>query len=174
MKFLPALFGLFALATSSLHAQSQQASLLSLDEAYGFHGARFEKDTSAFKDLALAEKAGNTRYYRRTSEIKKLGEGEVADITYGFYKGKLSVVMLKTQGVKNSRAVLAALREQAGPGVQGSPFAQRYSWNGKLVHMSYEENAMSNDAVILLTCKKIKEQELKQNLRNRPTPPARS
>ncbi|GGF15464.1 hypothetical protein [Hymenobacter cavernae] len=169
MKFLPTLLGLVALASSPVLAQSQQASLQSLDEAYGFHGARFEKDTSAFKDLALAEKAGNTRYYRRTGEVKKLGEGDVADITYGFYKGKLAVVMLKTQGAKNSRAVLAALRQQAGPGVQGSPFAQRYSWNAKLVHMSYEENAMSNDAVVLLTCKKMKEQELKQSLRTQPT-----
>ncbi|OUJ73616.1 hypothetical protein [Hymenobacter crusticola] len=174
MKFLPTLLGLLTCASTSLYAQSQQARLQSLDEAYGFHGARFEKDTSAFRDLALAEKAGNTRYYRRASEVKKLGEGEAADITYGFYKGKLSVVVIKTQGVQNSRAVLAALQQQAGPGVKSSPFAQRYSWNGKLVHMSYEENAMSNDAVILLTCKKMKEHELKQALRNRPTPPTRS
>jgi len=173
MKSLPIALGLF-LASFSLRAQDQQPSLRTLDENYGFRNARFEKDTSVFKDLALAEKAGNTRYYRRKSEIKKLGEGEVADITYGFYKGKLAVIVLKTQGAKNSRAVLAALQQQVGPGVQGSPFAQRYSWNAKLVHMSYEENAMSNDAVILLTCKKIKELELKQNLRSRPAAPVRS
>ena len=174
MKFFPLLLGLFAFTTLSSHAQSQSASLQALDESYGFHGARFEKDTSAFKDLALAEKAGSTRYYRRKGEVKKLGEGEMADVTYGFYKGKLAVIVIKTQGAKNSRAVLAALQEQAGPGVQGSPFAQRFSWNAKLVHMSYEENAMSNDAVILLTCKKIKEQELKQALRSRPMTPAGS
>ena len=38
--------------------------------------------------------------------------------------------------------------------------------------MSYDENAMSNDALILLTCKKLKEQELKQALKIRQPLPS--
>jgi len=173
MKPLSALFCLLTLPLAPLLAQNTPSpSLRALDETYGYRGARFETDTSAFHDLALAETAGQTRYYRRTGEQKTLGEGEVADITYGFYRGKLSVILLKTQGLANSHAVLEALRQKAGPGTQSSPFAQRYSWSTKRVHMSYDENALSNDAVIVLTCKKLKEQELKQALRTRPTTPS--
>ena len=172
MKFLSTVVCLLALPAASLYAQNSKSSQASLDETYGFRGARFEADTSAFRDLVLAEKAGQTRYYRRTSERKQIGTGEAADITYGFYQGKLAVVMIKTQGLTNSRAALAELQQQAGPGTQRSPFKQQYAWNGKRVHMSYDENAMSNDALILLTCKKLKEQELKQALRTRQPLPS--
>lgn len=165
MKLFSTLLCLLALPTAHLYAQDRASSIQALDETYGFRGARFETDTSAYRDLALAEKAGQTRYYRRTGESKQLGSGQVADITYGFYKGKLAVVMLQTNGLGNSRAVLAELQQQAGPGIRRSPYMQRYAWNGKRVHMSYDENAMSSDALILITCKKLKEQELKQALR---------
>lgn len=163
--------GLLALTAAPVLAQTTTPGLQALDDSYGFRGARFEADTSAFQDLVLAETAGQTRYYRRTSEPRKLGEADVADITYGFYQGKLSVVLLKTRGAANSRAALAALQQKAGPGQQNSPFSQRYAWNGKRVHLSYDENALSNDAVIILTCKKIKQQEIKRDLRTRPTTP---
>lgn len=162
---------LIALPLATLYAQDAQPSLQTLDETYGYRGARFETSPASYKDLVLAEKAGETRYYRRTGEKKQLGSGTVTDVTYGFYNGKLSVVMLKTTGLANSRAVLEALQEQAGPGVRSNPYAQRYAWNASKVHMSYDENAMSNDAVVLLTCKKLKEQEVKQNLRTRQTAP---
>ncbi|MCB2377132.1 hypothetical protein LGH70_06035 [Hymenobacter sp. BT635] len=169
MKLFSSLTGLLLLTAAPLLAQQAPASLQALDETYGYRGARFESDTSAFRDLALAEKAGQTRYYRRKTEPKTLGEGQVSDVTYGFYQGKLSVILLKTQGLDNSRAMLAALQQKAGSGTRSSAFAQRYAWNGKKVHMSYEENAMSNDAVVVLTCKKLKEKEMKQALKTQPT-----
>jgi hypothetical protein len=172
MKLFSALLCAFLLPVATLQAQNAKSGIQSLDETYGFRGARFEADTSAFRDLALAEKAGQTRYYRRTGEQKKFGAGEAADIMYGFYQGRLAVVMIKTQGMKNSRAALAELQQQAGTGMQRSPYMQRYAWSGKRVHMSYDENAMSNDALILVTCKKLKEQELKQALKIRQPLPA--
>lgn len=171
MKFLSAAICLLTLPVAAAMAQDSEPSLQTLDETYGFQGARFETPVSSYKDMVLAEKAGKTQYYRRTGEQKKLGNGEVADITYGFYQGKLAVVMLKTHGQINSQSVLEALQGQAGPGVQNNRFAQRYAWNAKRVHMSYDENAMSGDALVLITCKKLKEQEVKQDLRSRQTAP---
>ncbi|QJX47598.1 hypothetical protein HMJ29_11860 [Hymenobacter taeanensis] len=171
MKSLSAVICLLTLPVATALAQSSEPGPQTLDDTYGFQGARFETSVSSYKDMVLAEKAGKTQYYRRTGEQKKLGNGEVTDITYGFYQGKLAVVMLKTYGQTNSQRVLEALQEQAGPGVQNNRFAQRYAWNAKRVHMSYDENAMSGDALILITCKKLKEQEMKQDLRSRPTAP---
>jgi hypothetical protein len=163
------------LTSSAISAQAQEVAAAGpqvLDATYGFRGARFETALSDYPDMVLAEKAGRTRYYRRTGEKKQFGQGQVADITYGFYQGKLAVVLLKTQGEVNSQAVLEELQWQAGPGTQHNPFAQRYSWDGQQVQLSYDENALSNDALIVLTCKKLKEHELKQQLRNQPTTPA--
>lgn len=171
MKVFFSAICLSVLPSIVLHAQDTPASPQTLDDTYGFRGARFETAPSAYKDLVLAEKAGETTYYRRTGEQKQLGSGTLTDVTYGFYKGRLSVVMLKTTGLANSRAVLEALEEQAGPGTRSNPYAQRYAWNASKVHLSYDENALSNDAVILLTCKKLKEQEMKQHLRTRQTEP---
>lgn len=171
MKIFTTLVCLAALSVAPLCAQDTPPSPRVLDETYGFRGARFETSTSAYRDMVLAEKAGQTRYYRRTGEKKQFGQAELADITYGFYQGKLAVILLKTQGHANSQAVLEELERQAGPGQKSTPFAQRYAWNGQRVQMSYAENAMSNDALIVLTCKKLKEQELKQELRTQPTAP---
>ncbi|SNC67587.1 hypothetical protein SAMN06265337_2003 [Hymenobacter gelipurpurascens] len=171
MKAFSATICLFALPLITVQAQDVQPGLDALDDTYGFRGAKFETPLSSYKDLVLAEKAGQTQYYRRTSERKQLGSGEVTDVTYGFYKGRLAVIMLKTTGLANSRAMLEALEAQAGPGTRSNPYAQRYAWNASRVHMSYDENALSNDALVLLTCKKLKEQEVKQNLRTRQTAP---
>lgn len=173
MKLLAACTVLFTFsATAGLAQEAAAPGPQVLDETYGFRGARFETAPSAYPDMVLAEKAGKTRYYRRTGEKKQFGQGQVADITYGFYEGKLAVVLLKTQGKANSQAVLEELQLQAGPGTRSNPFAQRYSWTGQRVQLSYDENSLSNDALIVLTCKKLKEQELKQNLRTQPTTPA--
>ncbi|HEX8426124.1 hypothetical protein [Hymenobacter sp.] len=114
MTFYSTLLCLLAIAFSYLHARNHTASIHALDETYGFRGARFKTDTSAYHDLALAEKAGQTRYYRRTSDSPQLGSGQVAAIPYGFYQGKLAIVMLETSGLTNSCAVLVALEQQAG------------------------------------------------------------
>lgn len=171
MKVFSAVVSLALLPLTHVLAQDAQPGLETLDATYGYRGTKFETPLSSYKDLVLAEKAGQTQYYRRTGERKQLGSGEVTDVTYGFYKGRLAVVMLKTTGLANSRAMLEALEAQAGPGVRSNPYAQRYSWNASQVHMSYDENALSNDAIVLLTCKKLKEQEVKQNLRTRQTAP---
>ncbi|RSK39564.1 hypothetical protein [Hymenobacter perfusus] len=161
MKHISILGCLWALAATAAVAQTPPASTKVLDERYGFRGVRFESDTSALPDRTLAEVGGTTRFYRRTGEVKQLGEGEVSSIRYGFYKGKLALVILETRGITNSRAILAAIQQQYGAGTRSSPFRQRYAWNGKAVTMSYDENAASNDATIFISSKKLRAQQLK-------------
>ncbi|RPD47587.1 hypothetical protein DNI29_09015 [Hymenobacter sediminis] len=163
MKKLLTLFCFLSLSAVSASAQEQQtSSIQALDEQYGFHGARFESSVNSYKGLALAEKGGDTRFYRRPTDVKTMGEGELSSIRYGFYKGKLAMVILETKGLTNSRAVLAALVAQYGPGAQNNPYQQRFAWNGKEVTMSYDENAGSNDATIFISSKKLRAMQLKE------------
>lgn len=161
MKQIFIIAGLWALTGPAAVAQQAASDIKTLDERYGFRGVRFESDSSALPDRVLAEVGGTTRYYRRTTEVKTLGEGELAAVRYGFYKGKLALVILETKGLANSRAVLAAIQQEYGPGTRSSPFMQRYSWRGKAVTLSYDENTASNDAIIFLSSKKLRAQQLK-------------
>lgn len=165
MKKLLTLFCFLSFSAVSASAQEQEpqpSSIQALDEQYGFHGARFESAVTSYKGLALAEKGGDTRFYRRPTDVKTMGEGELSSIRYGFYKGRLAMVILETKGLTNSRAVLAALVAQYGPGAQNNPYQQRFAWNGKAVTMSYDENAGSNDATIFISSKKLRAMQLKE------------
>ncbi|GAB3223262.1 hypothetical protein GCM10027346_02100 [Hymenobacter seoulensis] len=155
---------LFLLLQTCLLASAQTATpdIATLDERYGFRGARFESTVNKYKDLVLAENGGDTKFYRRTSDVKTLGEGELSSIRYGFYRGRLAVVILETKGSRNSHHVLEAIRGAYGPGVQRNPYQSRYGWNGKTVTLSYDENAASNDATIFIYSKKLRALQLEE------------
>jgi hypothetical protein len=159
-KNLMLLFAMVAILLSSTTFTFAQ-NLKKLDEKNGFRDAIFESDTSAYKDLVFLEGDGNTKYYKRTSDELKIGDSELDGIIYGFYKGKLSTVMLTTKGYTNSRGVLSVLNAQYGRGYQSNQFMEKYSWSSKNVLMSYTQNSITDDATIFMFSRIIMAQESK-------------
>jgi hypothetical protein len=128
-------------------------NLKALDDKYGFRGMRFETPIDSFKNLVQVEKD----FYKSTTEDLHLGDYELSKIVYGFYKGQLYAVTIRTKGYANSRGVLNILQQGYGKGDQENPYIEEYWWMGEKVWMKYEQNSVTNDATILMVCVKLSE-----------------
>jgi hypothetical protein len=129
-----------------LPARSQ--STWELDTKNSFRGAVFGDSISSYHTMRLVEDDGNNKYYERTDEDLSLGSAQVKRIVYGFYKGQLFSVNVKTIGLVNSRAVLKILQSLYGDGEQSNPYIEDYDWLGNKVDLNYKENSITGDASI--------------------------
>jgi len=147
---------ILAFASGSIKAQDLKA----LDDKYGFRDMKFGTDISEYQTMSLVESSKDslTKYYIKTDEKLNIGKFDLKSINYGFYKGKLFFVYIKTKGYINSRGVLATLEELYGKGYQSNQYIDNYDWFGNLVVASYDENSITNDAKIMIDSKTIKKQ----------------
>jgi hypothetical protein len=131
----------------SIFGQNQKA----LDDKNGFRDAIFERPFDSFKDLINVEKD----FYTSTSEDLKLGNFQMDQVAYSFYKGQLYIIVIKTKGYTNSRGILKILQTAYGKGYQDNEYIESYSWFGKRVAMAYDENSPTNDATIFMWSVKL-------------------
>jgi hypothetical protein len=155
-KLLTIFLTVFMVALSTV---SFAQNLKKLDEKNGFRDAVLGSDTTSFNDLVVVEKEGNSVYYKRTGENLTVGDFTLDAVTYGFYKGKLSTIIISTKGYTNSRGLLQIFNTQYGRGYQSNRYIEKYSWSGKNVIMSYNENSATNDANIFMWSKQLSDQE---------------
>lgn len=106
---------------------------------------------SSFKNLVEVEK----NYYKCTTEDLKLGNYKLSEVNYCFYKGQLSAITIDTKGYENSVGILKIFQVAYGKGTKSNEYIERYYWNGVKVLMLYEQNSITNDAVIFIWCNKL-------------------
>jgi hypothetical protein len=122
-------------------------SLAYLDFRNGFRDLKFGDPPT--QDMKVFEEGGETKFYRRSSDDLTIGNANIEEISYGFYKGRLYSVLLQTGGLINSRALLAVLREAYGPGSRPNQFMDRYLWDGSKVLLYYDQKPISDDAITM-------------------------
>lgn len=127
-----------------------------IDQKYGFRDYKFETDISQFPNIILAGaiKDSLVKYYIDPSEKLTVGQYELEEIIYGFYRGSFFSVQYTTKGYSNSRGLLSALNQLYGPGNQSNKYLENYMWEGNLVRAIYEESSITHDALVLIACKK--------------------
>lgn len=122
-----------------------------LDGKYGFRDLKFETAASNIKGLvALGLASHNSRTYQRPTDSKKVGKYTISSIRYTFYKNRLSGIRIDTHGYTNSRGVLDAFRALYGLGTQDNEYIEEYRWSGNKVLMNYEQNSITDNAVIYI------------------------
>ncbi len=146
MKILP-IFLLFIVIPITVIGQN----IKSLDEKYGFREMKFETHFSSIKNLVKVEEG----FYKSTTENLKLGDYKLSEVTYSFYKDQLYIILIQTKGLINSRGVLKILQQAYGEGIQSNEYIERYYWDGEKTLMSYEQNSVTDDALIIMWCKKL-------------------
>ncbi len=131
-------------------------NLKALDTKNGFRDMQFGDSDSKFNDLVVDAYSSDSLsiFCRRTGDKLTIGASEVS-IIYVFYKSQLKNVVIKTKGLKNSRALLDALQEMYGKGRQPNEYIEEYYWWGKKVTLDYDENSISGDAKVFITSKEI-------------------
>ncbi|MEI6050819.1 MAG: hypothetical protein WCS03_18160 [Bacteroidota bacterium] len=133
-------------------------NLKALDEKYGFREAKFEMPFDSFKNLVKNEKDFKD-FYKSTNEDLNLGEYVLDRVYYGFYKGQLATIIIKTKGYTNSRGVLSIFQQAYGKGYKINQI-EEYIWSGKKVYMSYDQDSIiTDDATIFIFSVKLTDLE---------------
>jgi hypothetical protein len=126
-------------------------NLKALDDKYGFREAKFETPLSSFNNLKkVNEEPTGLISYNSTNENLNLGNYILDEIRYVFYKEQLAAVAIVTKGESNSRGVLKILQVAYGNGYQGNEYIEEYYWYGQKVIMSYDQDSITGDAIILI------------------------
>lgn len=141
------------LITNALTSQNKKI----LDEKNGFRELKFGVSIDSVSNLNLVEDAGLDKYYEKTNDKLTIGDFVVKSIHYGFYKGRLDLVIIKTVGYTNSKGVLAVFENQYGSGYKSNQYIEKYYWFGKTVTLTYDENSINNNATIFMSSKMFAE-----------------
>ncbi|PIF62663.1 hypothetical protein [Flavobacterium sp. 11] len=128
-------------------------NLNDLDAKNGFRNDIFGTPVESFSTLAVLEKSkdGYNVYYKKTDENFSLGDVEISDVYYSFYKGKLESISFSTKGYANSKGILDILKSNYGSGYQSNKYMEKYYWLGKTIVLSYTENSTSRDAKVYIS-----------------------
>ncbi|RDC63896.1 hypothetical protein [Adhaeribacter pallidiroseus] len=127
-------------------------TITQLEKKNGFRDARFGASVKSFRNLVLTEQEGNTKYYRRKTDVMTMKGVEFADITYAFYKDRLSHVFITLNGVENSREFVTLLESLYGEGERLYPWVESFDnvleWNGENITLTYGEIANTKEGIV--------------------------
>jgi hypothetical protein len=126
-------------------------NLKALDEKNGFRDYKFGDSISKFTNLKLYEmsKDSLTGYYTKLDDKLKIGDFDVT-ISYSFYKKVLSLIIIRTIDYNSSRGLLSLFKQQYGDGYKENQYIEDYSWWGKEVTLSYNENSATHKSTIYM------------------------
>lgn len=88
-----------------------------------------------------------------------IGAGTVTKIVYGFYKGQLDSVQIRTKGLINSNAVRQTFEAAYGFPDQPNQFLKYYFWSGEKVVLTFDQNPVTDDALVVIRCNSIHEKK---------------
>lgn len=124
-----------------------------LDTKNGFRNDIFGTPVESYNTLVVLEKSkdGYSVFYKKSDEILTLGNIEISDVYYSFYKGKLESISFSSKGYINSKGILDILKANYGVGSKPNQYIEKYYWFGKTVVMSYAENSINHDAKVYIS-----------------------
>ncbi|SET98177.1 hypothetical protein [Hymenobacter actinosclerus] len=132
-----------------------------LDKRYGFRGLRFETPLAQVKGLKFVTNRGGKAVYQKISENKVLGNAQLKQVLYCFYKGQLSDVLFSSTGSTNADEVLKVLTQ-----AYGAPFEQEitedqldghFYWHGKKASAFLTIPVDEDDFDVLISSTPMKE-----------------
>ncbi len=131
-----ALFTLAALllAASCVLAQSKFVT--------DFRGMQFGADLSQFQHMASLDKGHDLKFYKKYQEDKTFQGLPVKDLSYGFYKNKLCVVLFSASGVSAYNTLKNYFDSTYGQPVQMAKNTKMFSYPCGLVNieLAFDDN----------------------------------
>ena len=95
-----------------------------------FRGIQWGEDQKSISGLLPGPHRENVEVFTR-EEKRTVGEIEVENIYYLFYKGKFGAAMITFRGLRNSSSLKEALHQKYGPWQKPEPSAEKFVWDLK-------------------------------------------
>lgn len=116
----------------------------------GFRGVKWSEKVAGRAGYVRVERSGALIFYRKRGDRKRIGGAKVFDIVYMEYKKKFQGVMIRTKGIINGNALIAAFKAQYGPGTQPNKYLKAHYWFGKNGNVSLDCNAVTDVCVAMI------------------------
>jgi hypothetical protein len=131
------------------------------NEPTGFRGIEWGSNPTKYADELVEisrSKDGFVRFSRKKDKLA-IGEAEIENITYSFYRGKFAYVAIRTKGSSNQRALLRTLQTQFGPSNQASPNIDRYIWSGARSRIGLFCNSIDHNCITMIGSNEVRRQQ---------------
>jgi len=114
------------------------------DEPDNFRGIRWGTSIRDQSDMVLSEMRGsNTKYYLRNRDNMKMGQAEIAKISYLFYKDQFCGVTIIAEGYGSYESLKKLMVQAYGGEYQLDSVRGTYRWQGKavpvLISLAYDK-----------------------------------
>jgi hypothetical protein len=130
-------------------------------EPEGFRGVSLGSDLSTLgrmKHQRTDSSHGGIEFYTTDTDALVLGRAKLESIEYGFWKGKLYVVMINTKDLANWNSLKETVFGQYGPGAQAFKEVESYIWEGENVAMALWYNETSKTGIFYMRSIPMKRQ----------------
>jgi len=116
------------------------------NEPDGFRGIAWGTPIGQLgKEMKVVESHPDIVYYQRAGDSLKIGGAQLKEISYGFYKGKLSSVIIQATDLQKD-PLYDAMEAQFGP-TSKSDYEDFWIWEGTNTNISLDCNAVRCNAV---------------------------
>jgi hypothetical protein len=132
------------------------------NEPDGFRGIKWGTNISELSDMLVVESGKDTLYYSRKDENMKVGDADIDQISYGFYKNRFFVVLVEYHGHSNFTKLKAILIDQYGKAEQPNQLMERYFWFGGTVDIYFDYNDMHKNGNIYYSFRPIQQERGKE------------
>ena len=132
------------------------------NEPDGFRGIKWGTNISELNDMQLMESVKDSEYYIRKSDTRKIGDADINEVSYGFYKNRLYVVLVEYNGFLNFMKLKADLFDQYGKPEQPNQLMEKYFWTGVKVDIYFEYDEISKKGCIYYAFRPIQEERARK------------
>ena len=131
-----------------------------LDKWSGFRDLKWGTKIADVPGMILVKDSGDSKRYRREGDKLAIGEAELKEIDYVFYKGRFYCLWIESVGYSNWKALKDAVFATYGKGDQPNEFIEKYYWfNREDVGMSLDYNEFAKRTIICMFYNPIRDEE---------------
>ena len=143
-------------------AFSNFTALAFQNEPDGFRGTKWGTNISELTDMLVVESGKDTLFYCRKNDTMKIGDADIDQISYGFYKSRFFQVLVEYKGYVNSTKLKAILIGQYGKPEQPNQLMEKYFWSGGTVDIFFDYSEMSKRGNIYYAFRPIQQERANQ------------
>lgn len=125
------------------------------NEPDGFRGVMWGANLKDLPDMVADGVVGDEKWFKKNGDKLQVGEAELTDIVYGFYKDKFYTVIMGFDTFHNFKKVKEALFQKYGAGRQPNRYLERYLWMGENCTISLDFNSMNKKGMIYYVYKSL-------------------
>jgi hypothetical protein len=116
-----------------------------------FRGIKWGTNISELPEIntsALVEDEGGLKSYARKNDKMKIGDADIDQISYNFYKNRFCGILIRFHGHSNFIEVKEDFVRQYGKPNRPNEYMERYRWEGKTVGIILDYKEITEEGQI--------------------------